>query len=733
MRSVLAALFFLLLPVAAHAQCAATAFPKLTLDAQITADFPTQTSGYINPAILSNFLNNAVASWQQGTIVNAQVGTSYTVNGDTSGLSDNGKLVTFNNSSPVSVTLGSPASSGFCPFGVYLSNLGTGTVSVSSLGGALINGSSSISLTQGQSSYVVSDGTNWQVVSGSSSGSVPSFPLSLANGGTGAALVASNGGIVYSNASTFGVLAGTVTANQCLLSGSNTLPHWGSCSGAAAVSSVSNSDSTLTISPTTGNVVSSLNLAHANTWTAAQTFTDSDFLLKGSSSGAMTLKAPAVASTFVMTFPAATDTVAVLGLAQTFTAAKSFNNGTLVLNGQTSGTITLNTVSIAGSNTITFPALTDTVAVLGSAQTWTGPQTFSNGDLLLKGSVSGAMALEAPASASAFIMTFPAATDTVAVLGISQAFTGIDTFSNILVCSGQCEFTNTSNPTLVSGVAIAGQLGAVLSGGFSNGVASVYSTGLNGLVMQGQGSSQNLAFASPTGVVVARLGTGNAYLTGKAWDIASGDGTVPVNGFGSPTASNVAAYANGQKIQNWTASTSQIFGTLTLGNSGSSVGMLALANATSGTVTIQPPTGSLGSSVLTAPAVTGTLITTGDTNTVTNAMLAQAAGATFKGNATGSTANVADIALGALSQDVSPDVNADKIPILKNATGTFQWISVNTISSGGVSGVASLNGLSGSLSVASPYAGVVTTSGGDTVNIKVPLVAYISTPIYGWN
>lgn len=38
-----------------------------------------------------------------------------------------------------------------------------------------------------------------------------------------------------------------------------------------AVTGVSNSDGTLTISPTTGAVVSSLNLAHANTWTALQT------------------------------------------------------------------------------------------------------------------------------------------------------------------------------------------------------------------------------------------------------------------------------------------------------------------------------------------------------------------------------------------------------------------------------------------------------------------------------
>jgi hypothetical protein len=42
--------------------------------------------------------------------------------------------------------------------------------------------------------------------------------------------------------------------------------------GGAGVSSVSNSDSTLTISPTTGSVVASLNLGNVNSWTAAQTF-----------------------------------------------------------------------------------------------------------------------------------------------------------------------------------------------------------------------------------------------------------------------------------------------------------------------------------------------------------------------------------------------------------------------------------------------------------------------------
>lgn len=52
------------------------------------------------------------------------------------------------------------------------------------------------------------------------------LPLSLENGGTGANITASNGGLVYSNASTFAVLAGTATANQIPLSGSNAAPAW---------------------------------------------------------------------------------------------------------------------------------------------------------------------------------------------------------------------------------------------------------------------------------------------------------------------------------------------------------------------------------------------------------------------------------------------------------------------------------------------------------------------------
>lgn len=50
--------------------------------------------------------------------------------------------------------------------------------------------------------------------------------LPLANGGTNANLTASNGGIFFSNATSAGILSGTATANQIVMSGASTSPSW---------------------------------------------------------------------------------------------------------------------------------------------------------------------------------------------------------------------------------------------------------------------------------------------------------------------------------------------------------------------------------------------------------------------------------------------------------------------------------------------------------------------------
>lgn len=53
-----------------------------------------------------------------------------------------------------------------------------------------------------------------------------SLPLSMSDGGTGASLTPSNGGIIYSGATTMGVLSGTTTPNQVLLSDNADAPSW---------------------------------------------------------------------------------------------------------------------------------------------------------------------------------------------------------------------------------------------------------------------------------------------------------------------------------------------------------------------------------------------------------------------------------------------------------------------------------------------------------------------------
>jgi hypothetical protein len=106
------------------------------------------------------------------------------------------------------------------------------------------------------------------------------------------ATAAASGDIIYD--STNGNMHMNVSSTDLIVAGfpSASLPTSGHCaqfteigawweitdagapcgSGGGAVSSVSNSDGTLTISPTTGVVVASLALSHANTWTGQQTF-----------------------------------------------------------------------------------------------------------------------------------------------------------------------------------------------------------------------------------------------------------------------------------------------------------------------------------------------------------------------------------------------------------------------------------------------------------------------------
>ena len=162
------------------------------------------------------------------------------------------------------------------------------------------------------------------------------------------------------------------------------------------------------------------------TLTVGPTGGQGSLVLWGASSGAVTMVPPGT-SGGTLTLPQGTTTLAGLGTAGTWGAAQTFPQSDLILKGSSTGTTTLNSgLSSSSSNTLTLPiTASDTLAALGTAQTFSAAQTFTDGDLLLKGSSSGAMTLHAPAAASTYSQTYQAASGTVADLDVAgQAMTG---------------------------------------------------------------------------------------------------------------------------------------------------------------------------------------------------------------------------------------------------------------------------------------------------------------------
>ncbi len=95
-------------------------------------------------------------------------------------------------------------------------------------------------------------------------------PVALNLGGTHADLSATGGAsqVLQQSSPGANVTVGRLSCASLSDSGAG-------CSGVAGgVTSVANLDGTLTISPTTGSVIASINLNHANTWLGAQTFNE---------------------------------------------------------------------------------------------------------------------------------------------------------------------------------------------------------------------------------------------------------------------------------------------------------------------------------------------------------------------------------------------------------------------------------------------------------------------------
>jgi hypothetical protein len=252
----------------------------------------------------------------------------------------------------------------------------------------------------------------------------------IVNAGTGALTVQSSG----ANTITV-VAAGTSAIFTAVVATPTTAANWNSqyigataasggsltTSGAYPITLTATASTGVTL-PTSGTLVNSA-VATLSSLTSVGTITTGG-LGTGATLGSVTVN---IASTAV-------GDIWYAGASNVMTRLADVTAGQPLLSGgvTTAPAYAGYTFSATASQTYTFPGSTSTLAGLGVAQTWSALQSFNDGDLGLKGSSSGTMILHAPAAASTYAMTFPAASDTVAVLGTAQTFTAQEKFNNIV-------------------------------------------------------------------------------------------------------------------------------------------------------------------------------------------------------------------------------------------------------------------------------------------------------------
>ncbi len=393
---------------------------------------------------------------------------------------------------------------GYIPLPLVVADGGTGDATLTSHGILYGNGTSPVGVTAA--------GTNGQLLTGvtgsapiwaaatstavtslsfSTTGLTPSSPaqgaivvagdLVVANGGTGATSLTSNG-VLYGNgtsaigavaAGTTGqILIGTTssapswltagTTGQYLKATTGLAPSWGTLAS-DTVSTISFGTTGLTPnSATVGAVTVAGTLGFANGGTSNTSYTNGQLLIGNTGTGGLSKATLTAGTNVTITNSAGGITIASTGLASgcgtgaapagqvltadgatacTANADMTFATGVISLGtsgsevgkvklfNATTGSISLvPTTGGLGTVTATFPANTGTVAELNLAQTWTAAQSFNSSDLILNGSGSGSITLNAAASAGTTTITLPGgSTDFSATGGTSQVVKQIGT------------------------------------------------------------------------------------------------------------------------------------------------------------------------------------------------------------------------------------------------------------------------------------------------------------------
>jgi hypothetical protein len=168
---------------------------KTLLVSNINNVYKDNTSGAIDPPHLRAQEIDEVNSWQQAPAINLVTGAAYNIQVD-----DYGQLLTF---TAATVAVSIPAASSLTPFNVLVKFIGTGTLTITPASGQ-IDGSGTLVLNPGQSTWLVSDGsTNYRTTLFSSGGAAGVASITAPTAGTtltGAVTLAAGTGMTLTTA-----------------------------------------------------------------------------------------------------------------------------------------------------------------------------------------------------------------------------------------------------------------------------------------------------------------------------------------------------------------------------------------------------------------------------------------------------------------------------------------------------------------------------------------------------
>lgn len=272
-------------------------------------------------------------------------------------------------------------------------------------------------------------------------------------------------------------------------------------------------------------------LASVQTNTGAKTFLNNTLLLRNpANTFSYTITAGAIAADRVLNVPVitGTDTLATLGLSQTFSGTQTFS--TLVATTINGNTLTTGSSTYTGTagQTYTFPSATTTIAGLGTIQTFTAVQTMSGLNVIQHANTG--LTVRNPANTfdytiaggaivAARTLNLPVitGTDTLATLGLAQTFSATQTFGTLVA-------TTVNGNTFTTGTyTLTGTAGKTLT--FTN---TLTLSGTDGTTMTFPGTSKTLAANDGSNMTLTSQATGDIILAasgttlGRLADVATG-------------------------------------------------------------------------------------------------------------------------------------------------------------------------------------------------------------------